>query len=109
MTFEEYEKCALALAIYPDKGLDWRHAVVGLAGETGEVADKAKKIMRDNGGVLNDANRTAIVKELGDVLWYVTALAAEMGSSLGEVAKGNLDKCEGRSRRGTLQGAGDDR
>ncbi len=107
--FAEYERRAAAVAFYPDIGSNPVYPVLGLAGEVGEVAEKVKKVLRDKGGVFDDATRAALKKELGDVLWYVTMAARELGSSLAEVALVNLGKLEARAAKGTLSGSGDDR
>jgi NTP pyrophosphatase (non-canonical NTP hydrolase) len=104
MNFEEYEERALALAIYPDQGKNLVYPALGLAGEAGEVADKVKKEIRDH---IEDT--PGLIRELGDVLWYVTACARELGVTLEDVAIGNLRKLEDRATRGTLGGNGDAR
>jgi len=77
MTFKEYQKEAIKCAQYPEIGNNIRYPLLGLIGETGEVAEKFKKMIRDDGGVLSDERRLAIQKELGDVLWYTQAVAYE--------------------------------
>lgn len=109
LNFEEYEKIIAATARYPRIGNNICYPALGLTGEAGEVADKIKKIERDQGGVWNEENKRAICKELGDVLWYVTALSHEFGLTLNEVASENIEKLMGRRERGTLSGSGDDR
>jgi len=78
---------------------------LGLVGEAGEVAEKIKKLIRDSNRFSNED----IVKELGDVVFYATALANYFESSLEEVIEVNVEKLDGRERRGTLGGSGDDR
>lgn len=119
MTFDEYEpkawdlaeneRRAMSLAIYPDKGRNPIYPALGLGEEAGEVLGKIKKVLRDKGGAFADADRRAILLECGDVLWYLMAVAREMGSNLTEVMRLNLEKLEGRRARGTLGGSGDDR
>ncbi len=82
---------------------------MGLVGETGEVADKIKKVIRDDGGILSEEKRRDIEKELGDVLWYIANLAIELDLSLDEIALKNLDKLKDRWDRGVLHGSGDNR
>ncbi len=79
--------------------------LLGLCGEAGEVAEKAKKQFRDNAKVTSEE----IQRELGDVLFYVAALSNLYGSNLETVAKMNLDKLNDRQRRGVLKGEGDNR
>ncbi len=83
--------------------------VLGLPGEAGEAADKFKKIIRDKGGVISLSDREEIVKELGDVLWYVTMIAEYLEIPLSEVAQKNIDKLEDRYKRNKIHGAGDNR
>ena len=83
--------------------------VLGLPGEAGEAADKFKKIIRDKGGVISKASREEIIKELGDVLWYVAMIAEYLEVPLSEVAKVNIDKLESRYKRDKIHGFGDNR
>ena len=78
---------------------------LGLVGEAGEVAEKVKKLIRDK----SRFTKQDIVKELGDVVFYVTALANYYGSDLREVIEENVSKLDGREARGTLKGNGDNR
>lgn len=90
----------------------WRGFVekaLGLAGESGEVVEKIKKLVRDQHLNIRDEDREEILKELGDVLWYVSALAAYMGIDLNTVAKTNLKKLEDRNNRDKIHGSGDNR
>jgi NTP pyrophosphatase (non-canonical NTP hydrolase) len=85
------------------------YPALGLAGEAGEVAEHAKKAIRDDAGVVTEERRRAMAKELGDVLWYVSQLASELGLELDEIARANLEKLLSRQRRGVLSGSGDER
>ena len=78
---------------------------LGLMGEAGEVAEKIKKRIRDNTKVEPEE----IVKELGDVIFYATALSNFYGASLGVTIAENMMKLDGREARGTLKGSGDSR
>ena len=109
MTFEEYQSKSGETAQYPNMGNNFVYPVLGLAGETGEVAEKIKKILRDKDGVVSDEDREEIKKELGDVLWYLSRLSAEMGLSLEDVAQSNIEKLFSRLERGKIQGKGDNR
>jgi NTP pyrophosphatase (non-canonical NTP hydrolase) len=104
----EYQALSRRTAEYPRSA--WlAYPALGLAGEAGEVAEHAKKAIRDEGGEVSDDRRAAMAKELGDVLWYVAQLATELGLDLDQLAQGNLDKLFSRQQRGTLSGSGDDR
>ena len=109
MLFSVYQELSRRTATYPDAGDNIVYPTLGLAGEAGEVAEKVKKLMRDDGGVMSDERRAALAGELGDVLWYVAQVATEAGLDLEELAQGNLDKLLSRQRRGVLSGSGDSR
>lgn len=109
MTFEEYQIKARSTAIYPNIGNNYIYPTLGLVGEAGEVAEKIKKIIRDNKGVISEEKKTEIIKELGDVMWYVANLSEEIGSSLEEVSIRNIEKLKSRQERNQLQGNGDNR
>lgn len=109
MNFDEYQGKARATAIYPEK-YKVIYPVLGLAGESGEVCEKIKKIIRDNGGIFTDTEFVKLIeKELGDVLWYVANVAFDLGLSLEEIAKKNIDKLQSRKERDVLKGSGDER
>ena len=114
MTMYDYEEAAMNTAVYDHPLM---YPTLGLVGEAGEVAEKVKKLYRDEmlslGGdpilELNIETRVEIAKELGDVLWYVTAVARDLGFDLDEIATMNIDKLHSRKRRGRLRGSGDNR
>lgn len=108
MEFSEYQRLSRRTAMYP-RGASLAYPVLGLTGEAGEVAEHAKKAIRDDGGELTAERRAAMGKELGDVLWYVAQLASELELELDEIASANLEKLLSRQRRGVLSGSGDDR
>ena len=83
--------------------------VLGLAGESGEVVEKIKKLLRDKRGMLEESDKADILKELGDVLWYVNAVAHLLGSNLEDVARLNNEKLLSRKERHQLHGSGDNR
>jgi NTP pyrophosphatase (non-canonical NTP hydrolase) len=104
----EYQKLSRRTAEYPREA--WlSYPALGLAGEAGEVAEHAKKAIRDDAGAVSDERRAAMAKELGDVLWYVSQLASELELDLDQIATENLEKLLSRQRRGVLSGSGDDR
>ena len=109
MTLNEYQEKARTTAIYPNQGNNWVYAPRGLVGEAGEVAEKMKKAIRDDGGVITPERKEMIVKELGDVLWYIAILAVELGVDLDTIATANLEKLFSRKDRGVLTGSGDER
>lgn len=107
MRLSEYQQRSRATAVYPDAGENLTYPALGLCGEAGEAAEKVKKALRDDGGVLTDERRAALAAELGDVLWYVAQLATEAGLDLDAIAAENLDKLLSRKERDVLQGSGD--
>jgi len=109
MNFEEYQNLSKKTAIYPEIGKNFVYPTLGLVGESGEVAEKIKKIFRDKDGIVDAETRLMLKKELGDVLWYLSQLATELELSLDEVAVYNIEKLKSRHERGTLQGSGDNR
>lgn len=107
-TFNEYEKAALTTKVYADK-FKKIYPALKLSGEAGEVSEKIGKVLRDKDGEYTEEDIENIKKELGDVLWYVTALANDFGFSLEEIAETNLHKLLSRKVRGALCGSGDNR
>jgi NTP pyrophosphatase (non-canonical NTP hydrolase) len=105
----DYQQRSRATAVYPDAGDNITYPALGLCGEAGECAEKVKKAIRDDRGVLSDERRAALAAELGDVLWYAAQLATEAGLDLDEIAEDNLAKLLSRRDRGVLQGSGDAR
>ena len=108
MTLEEYQAAALTTAVYPDK-FRVIYPALGMSGEAGEVADKVKKVIRDNDAAFTDEKKREIAKEIGDVLWYCATLADDLGYSLEEVGRMNIAKLQSRLERGVLGGSGDNR
>ena len=108
MDLSDYQRQSRRTAEYPREA--WlAYPALGLAGEAGEVAEHAKKAIRDDEGKISDERKAAMAKELGDVLWYVAQLATELGLDLDEIAGQNLEKLLSRQARGVLSGSGDDR
>ena len=83
--------------------------LLGLSDESGEVLGKVKKLLRDKQGKLSDDDRQEIIKELGDVLWYIAAVSSLLGSDLETVASANVAKLASRQQRNVLGGSGDNR
>lgn len=105
-SFNQYQKAAAKTAIYESPII---YPTLGLCGEAGEVAEKVKKAIRDEAGVFSEQRREDLKKELGDVLWYLSNLAADLGLNLEDVALSNLEKLADRAARGKLKGSGDSR
>ena len=109
MNLSDYQERSRATAVYPDAGRNLLYPTLGLCGEAGEVAEKIKKMVRDEGGVLSEDRRQALSKEMGDVLWYLAQLATEADLDLDAIAEANLAKLLSRQQRDSLNGSGDDR
>lgn len=113
MHLNEYQVASRGTAGYPNQGYNLIYPALGLAGEAGETVDKIKKLWRNKGFVagiqLDQDERMSIIKEMGDVLWYLAALATELGVGLDEVATTNLDKLQDRQARGVIKSEGDNR
>lgn len=113
MNLDKYQKRAAEFDLFETavdlKSPGFLEKILGLAGEAGETADKVKKILRDKGGYASEEDRQALIKELGDVLWYVANIARCLGVPLSEVAEGNINKLASRKKRNKLHGEGDER
>lgn len=105
---DAYQSKASSFATYPqDKAIIY--LALGLNGEAGEVAEKVKKVIRDNNGEFNEDKIKEILLELGDVLWYVSETARQLGFDLSFVAESNINKLQSRLDRDKLHGSGDHR
>lgn len=110
MDFNEYQEKTNKTAKWPDiLSHDFIFPVLGLAGETGEVVEKVKKILRDDLGVVSDEKREELQKELGDVLWYLAQIATKFNIPLNDIAERNIEKTYSRNERGMTSGSGDNR
>ena len=111
MDFDEYEKLASRTAIFNDSQRLYRLCDLGLGitGEAGELAEKLKKAIRDDGGEISEERREALKKEIGDVLWYLSQLSNALGFPFSDAAKANIKKLEDRYQRDMIKGSGDNR
>ena len=85
------------------------YAALAINGEAGELAECVKKLSRDGGGVLSPMRKLDMVKEAGDVLYYLDRFLRAIGSDLDEAMRVNLAKLQDRQERGKIQGEGDAR
>lgn len=104
----EYQQIAVKNKMY-GYGTPIVFPALGLCGEAGEVSENVKKMLRDDEGELTPSRLARIKAELGDVLWYIAAMAHDMGVSLSDIAKGNVDKITDRRSRNVVHGEGDTR
>lgn len=121
-SFDEYQSRAVGMRVslqrllieYPDlpegiiELLGITYDGLGL-GEAGEVQGKIKKIIRDNGGVITEEAKDAIIIEIGDTLWYLASLCQNLGTTLENAATLNIEKLELRHKNKTVHGSGDNR
>jgi NTP pyrophosphatase (non-canonical NTP hydrolase) len=107
-SLDEYQEFVRSTKVY-DKEYNLVYPVLGLVNEAGEVAGKVKKLMRDDDGQLSQERFEDIVSELGDVLWYVTAVADDLGITISDVFYENFMKLKSRKERGMIKGSGDHR
>ena len=121
-TFNDYQKEAVKLKIslnrFKEMFNETNEDIIKLLavtydglglGEAGEIQGKIKKIIRDDGGIISEEAKKEIMKEAGDTLWYLASLCENLGTTLEEVANGNIEKLNSRRERGTLYGSGDNR
>lgn len=109
-----YQRATSTTAIYPGAGdtssyEGLSYVTLGLAGEAGEIANKVKKIARDQGGIITYERQHELIDELGDAYWYLSQLATQLGTTLNVVSARNLVKLADRRGRNKLQGSGDQR
>lgn len=111
MKLNDYQTASAATAIYPGHGdiTGLSYVTLGLAGEVGEIANKVKKIIRDDDGLISHTKQADLLKEAGDALWYLARFVDELGGNLDTIAEENLRKLLDRQRRGVLTGSGDTR
>lgn len=111
MDFNEYQQTANKTATYSKNDQEYKlmYLSLGLAGETGEVIEKIKKIIRNDGAVVSEEKKHLLVHELGDVLWYLSQMAKELDVSFDDVAAANLQKLADRAARGAIKSEGDTR
>jgi NTP pyrophosphatase (non-canonical NTP hydrolase) len=111
--FDDYHTQAISTLTsdhaFGDVSAELMAQVLGLVGESGEVAEKFKKLIRDKNGEISEETKAELIKELGDILWYVNAVSHLLGSNINEVAEKNLEKVLSRHERGVTKGSGDNR
>lgn len=130
MNFNEYQKKAHETAQYPENlfdisqwgwngivnveskttpKLNWIYPALGLAGESGKLLNKLKKIIRDKNGQIDLETREQLRSELGDILWYVSELAGVLDCDLDMIARNNIGKLALRALENKIKGSGDNR
>lgn len=126
MNFSEYQKKAHETAIYPtdiglfdvtgyDMGsyplieLKWIYPALGLAGESGELLNKLKKVIRDQNGEIYPSNIIDLMNEIGDLLWYISEICSVFDFDLDMIARHNILKLAKRAKDNKIKGSGDNR
>lgn len=111
MDFNEYQQLATRTATFDGKQKEYQmlYLTLGVAGESGELAEKIKKILRNDDGVISEEKREGVKAELGDVLWYLSQLARILDIPFEDVAQANIKKLADRAARGVIKSEGDTR
>ena len=109
MNLNEYQKLALRTASPKDKKNELFHLLLGLCGESGEIAEKMKKIVRDNNSDFSTVDLDDLKKELGDVLWHIAVITDYFDIKLEDIGDTNIKKLASRLERDKISGSGDNR
>lgn len=119
MDLNKYQEKTVSTVAYPKIYIEnfadelteatWIYPALGLGGESGEILEKIKKLVRDKRGDITNEDREAIKLELGDILWYIARLAQELDITLNDVAAANIQKLERRKKKNAIFGSGDNR
>ena len=108
MNLNDYQAAALRTARPKNAPNELMHLLLGLVGESGEIAEKVKKVIRDEDSDFSKLDEL-FEKELGDVLWHIAVLAAYFDIPLEKIAQQNIEKLASRLERGVISGSGDNR
>lgn len=105
LDFDEFQLASQKNAFYPEQNTvnGLVYTALGVAGEAGEVANKVKKIIRNDAGIITAANKAAVLDECGDVLWYVAQICSELNERMSVVAEMNKIKLRDRAAKGSLK------
>lgn len=113
MEFNEYQiRCRetdVGTAAQDSLDPGWLYYVLGIAGETGELIEKIKKLFRDKNGIIDQEFKDNVIKEMGDIQWYQARLADWFDIEYNIIAKTNIEKLQSRKKRNKLHGDGDNR
>jgi len=105
MNLNEYQEKAKKTDLHTKvEANELDYYLLGLASETGDVLGRIKYIYRDLGGKVTPTEKEKIKKELGDLLWYLSAICDRFDFSLEDVAELNLKKLSNRMQNNTLHG-----
>ncbi|RJQ33957.1 hypothetical protein C4568_03425 [Candidatus Parcubacteria bacterium] len=111
MNFDEYQKLASRTATFSGKQAEIPlvYVALGLAGESGELIEKIKKVMRNDNGEISEEKREEIKREIGDVLWYLSQISRLCDIPFDDAAVTNIEKLADRAKRGVIKSEGDTR
>lgn len=113
MEFNEYQKRTaetdLGTSAQDHLSPGWIYYALGISGESGELMEKIKKLFRDKKGIIDDEFKDAVIKEMGDVLWYMARLAYNFDIEFNIIPETNLEKLKSRKVRNKIHGEGDER
>ncbi|MEN9413209.1 MAG: hypothetical protein RLZZ342_296 [Candidatus Parcubacteria bacterium] len=111
MDFNEYQEKASVTATFTGKQEEHQlmYLALGVCGESGEIAEKIKKMIRNDNGIITDETRALLKLEIGDVLWYLSQLSRVLGFSFDDAAQANIEKIMDRRARGVIKSSGDTR
>jgi NTP pyrophosphatase (non-canonical NTP hydrolase) len=111
MNFNEYQQLARKTQLYGKENPQNYviYPALGLGGESGEVLEHIKKILRDDKRQITPERQQKLKKELGDVLWYLSNLAYDLALNLDDIATTNILKLQKRKEQNQVHGEGSDR
>lgn len=111
MNLNEYQQFTINSAFFTEnKNIDFlSYLTIGISGESGELANKVKKIYRDKRGIVDNEDKEHLALELGDIIWYISVLAKKLGFTIDELLQMNVDKINRRIKNKTQEGSGDER
>ena len=102
MDLNYYQQQAKKTMVYPAWAEKF-YPILALCGEAGELANTYKKVIRGDYKDTDPKVRAALESELGDILWYLAAVATDLGMDLNDIARFNLKKLKLRKATGTIK------
>jgi len=106
MNLIDYQKFCLSTAVYPNIGSNWKYCLIGLTGELGEIANKLKKVTRDDHDIITNEKREEVTDEIGDLFWYLMMLCYELKINPELVLLHNKSKLATRQAKNTIHDKG---
>lgn len=111
MTVYDYQERALETAKYYTKEEQFLAGVLGISAEAGEVSGKIEKRVRKGMPPMPNSQeeKMALLHELGDVMWFVSATLDALDYTMTGCMMMNLEKLRDRELRNVIHGDGDNR